>query len=120
MHVIRLRRPWQRKCAGQTQVVDVPDAIDSPVPAGIVSYRRSFNAPSGLEPSTILRIRIEHWSGKLVQLLLNDQPIGHEEMERVDLDVSGLLKPHNVLEVVLSDDAQPACLTGEVTLAIEE
>ena len=123
MHVIRLRRPWDRIDAQtqQRQRIDVPEPPSDEDSPRSVTYRRRFNRPTGLVPDTAIRLRISGWAGELTALSLNDQslPVGAAPLE---VDLSGRLEPHNSLQLTLAPgpDGAPPRLSGEVTLVIDE
>lgn len=125
MHVIRLRKPWDRTDApsAQRRRIDVPEPIDADEARSAVStatYQRRFNRPTGLQPGTRVAMRITDWSGELQSLSLNGRelPVGPAPLE---VDLSDQLQPHNRLELSLSPDSDAAPrLSGEVTLVIDE
>ena len=124
MHIIRLRRPW-RKSFGLHSVpltVDVPDVDGAATPdqEHTATYRRSFNQPTGLEPSSRVQLRVERWQGVMTSATLNNAPL-QTGSTRIDTDITDLLQPQNQLAIVLTGrPGQVARLSGEVTLAISE
>jgi hypothetical protein len=63
-HVIRFREPWDRE----------------PLPSGGVRYRRNFNAPTGLTPTTQVTIVCEAPSAATTAWL-NDRALGNHALE---------------------------------------
>lgn len=127
MHTIRLRRPWQKSCPGQTGAsrVDVPDIplaadMEAAAEPQCVVYRRSFNRPSGLTTATRVWLIVSGWDGALAELSLNDQPLSACGPP-LRIEVTAAIAARNGLQVTLvADECGPPRLTGEVTLAIEE
>jgi hypothetical protein len=120
MHVIRLRRPWQKSVFGVAQpgVADVPDSDGSD--SGEVEYRRRFNLPSGLDGNARVHLRVESWVGQLLQISLNGTSL-QAGNSSADVDVTDLLQRQNELFIRLSGrPGHPTRLSGPVTLAIEE
>lgn len=128
MHVIRLKRPWEKTCLaiGQSQIVDVPepgianrDTTESG--PGQSSYSRNFNAPSGLESTSRVYLRVSQWAGKLDRVCLNGRVIDAVSTAPLELDITASIQRHNRIEIVLEDlPAQLAGMTGEVTIAIDD
>jgi hypothetical protein len=122
MHIIRLRKPWQRNRDGEgpAQRVDVPDKDSAaPRPARSTSYRRNFNRPSGLDPATKVLLRIESWRGDLKLVSINEQSLPIAEPPLV-IEITEWLTAHNQLCIQIVDtNATLALLDGEVTLAID-
>jgi hypothetical protein len=134
MHIIRLRRPWQKIVGGNGPpfCIDVPEVdppeVDPPevdgAPASDVkqtsTYCRSFNMPPGLEPFTRVYLRVDAWQGTLESVTLNAVPLPAGPT-RVEADITSLLQPHNQIAIALSGRAgQSVRLSGEVTLAIDD
>lgn len=122
MHVIRLRRPWDRIRDGAVaERIEVPDCGPAAAEPGIAcQYRRRFHRPSGLQALTRVRLQISGWEGRLESITLNDVavPIAGST---VDAELTGLLQPHNeLLLTIRSLPGEPARLSGEVRLAIQE
>lgn len=102
-HTIRLHAAWKRVvpagwgAAEQTVAVSLPDAELPRCTAASVTYHRGFNRPTGLAPQTVV-----HLDCGLLALAsdvqLNGQPLppGNPVVE-----VTSLLQPHNVLEIVV-------------------
>ena len=83
-------------------------------------YRRGFNLPSGLTPSSRVLLRVDGWDGQLESITVNGSPL-ETLSAKIDADITDLLRPHNEILVRLSDAAAaPARMSGEVTLAIQE
>lgn len=128
MHVIRLRKPWEKTTHPDGHVVRI-DVPEGPVEEGpveemqsvemIAHYGRSFHRPSGLGES-IVYLNISAWHGQLVSMSLNAKPIPHVEGEsQIRVEVQSLLKSHNRLRISLSGSVEtPPRLSGEVTLEI--
>lgn len=125
MHVIRLRKPWEKESGsgGVLQRVDVPDLEEQAVTdfTSVTRYRRRFNSPTRLRNARV-RLRVSGWQGQLVSLRVNQSPIPvSEDVRHVDAEVTQLLRPHNEVEIALSGSGSvAACLNGEVSLAIED
>ena len=123
MHTIRLRRPWEKTRIGSEVSirVEVPEAEATSEPAGNkYQYLRRFNLPTGLNDLSVVRLRIEAWTGDLDAFELNDVAlqIGCPPM---DVDVTKHLMRHNKIELrLISTDQAPAALSGEVTLSIDD
>lgn len=126
MHRIRLRKPWQLSVGGQSdgQRVGVPHAVN---PTGDEDHRdrvytRHFNCNPQLLTSKVL-LRVSDWKGSMKsvelngQLLLND----HQGGEGLLVELTGVLKPHNCLELSLSrQESVGPCLSGDVDLLISD
>ena len=82
-------------------------------------FRRGFNLPSGLQPSSRVLLRVDGWEGRLESITVNGSPL-ETGSATIDTDITELLRPHNEILVCLSDAAAPARMSGEVTLAIQE
>ena len=125
MHVIRLRRPWQRCCDGTAdERVDVPDDEPFTTESGSVGtsvrYRRSFNCPSGLQSHTVVVLRVRRWTGKMTSLVFNGTPVTTSGCP-LEVDLSRWIEPHNTIELTLeSENGESPRLTGEVSLNIAE
>jgi hypothetical protein len=125
MHVIRLRRPWQRCCDWTAdERVDVPDeepfAAESDPRGTSVCYRRSFNRPTGLESHTTVVLRVSRWTGKITSLIFNGTPVTTSGFP-LEVDLSRWIEPHNTIELTLeSENEQTPRLNGEVSLNIAE
>jgi hypothetical protein len=124
MHVIRLRRPWE-KCVGDAAEsirIDVPEtaATETLAAAAYFRYRRGFNLPTGLHPASRVYLRIDGWEGRLESVIINGKAI--EVTERtISADITDLLETHNQIGVCLAGDVgMTVRLSGEVTLAISE
>lgn len=125
MHFIRLRRPWHKSVPGDPlpRRIDVPemDVTGSLHEELTVYYRRSFNLPSGLQPSSRVYLRVDGWEGQLETATLNGSALETGHSAKIDADISHLLEPHNEIELrLVSSPGQTARLSGEVTLAIDE
>ena len=123
MHVIRLRRPWEkaRPDGSQASRIDVPEANDASAdPQAAYRYCRRFNTPSGLSASNRLYLRIDGWRGRLESATINDHPLVVAS-SRINADITALVQTHNQITLVLAGHSgQSASLNGEVTLAIED
>ena len=123
MHVIRLRRPWEKSREDETGSarIDVPETVTNAAdePATF-QYRRRFNLPSGLKPTSRVRLCVDGWQGRLESISINGVALEIGE-SIVNAEITALLEPHNQNLVRLGGRAdQPARLSGEVTLAIED
>lgn len=125
MHSIRLGRPW-RKCVLGSDApmrIDVPemDAAESPQEGLTFCYRRSFNRPTGLGPSSRVYLRIEGWEGRLESVAVNGFVMKFPDSARIETEITNLLAPHNEIEFQLTGQSgQAARLSGEVALAIDD
>lgn len=123
MHIIRLRRPWEKSRDGGSQWIriDVPEMDEGDVgDDATVLFRRRFNLPSGLQPSSRVRLRVDGWLGHLESITVNDSPLDADSA-RIDADITDVLQAHNQILVRLRGTTiDPARLSGEVTLAIED
>lgn len=89
MHTIRLRRPWLRRTADSNppRTVDIPEAAPpngraSPTDSGAtdsgidndspVTYQRSFNCPTGLQPGDSVWLLIEGAGASQATVTLNE------------------------------------------------
>lgn len=122
MHTIRLRRPWLRSVEGQTGSgkVDVPDVRSVPGAGKPVTYRRSFNQPTGLESHERVDLVIDRFSGASICVSLNGERIDAGDATfPLRIDVTARLEHSNRLEVQLEPGADgKAVLDGAVTLQI--
>ena len=130
MHVIRLRKPWTKTPGHDGSVcrVDVPEPSDTepsdaePEAKELVAhYGRRFNCPSRLKDASV-HLRITGWRGRLTSLMINETPIPvSESSTSINVEVTPLLQTHNQLLVTLTGTpGTPPCLSGEVTLGIQE
>lgn len=124
MHLIRLRRPWQKIVgpASEPATIDVPELDEKPAANELAAatYRRSFNKPTGLEPSSRVHLRVAGWQGLLESAELNDARLPADET-RIDADITGLLRPQNQITIrLIGRPGQAARLSGEVALAIDD
>jgi hypothetical protein len=128
LHVIRLKRPWEKICldTGQSQIVDVPEpavvAAAEPTASKLaqMSYCRNFNAPTGLEASSRVYLRVSEWVGKLDRISLNGQVLDAAGSP-FEADITDWIRPHNRIEIVLEDlPAKLARMAGEVTIVIDD
>jgi len=84
-------------------------------------YRRNFNVPSGLQPSSRVYLRVDGWEGHLDSATLNGSPLEVGHATKLNADITKLLESHNEIELHLtSPPGQAARLSGEVTLAIDD
>jgi hypothetical protein len=130
MHRIRLRGPWTKtygdaSCVVRTTVPDrFPDnqeqseSASSIKEAVVVCYERRFNQPTGLEVGSMVMLNISTWSGHVMDISVNGNPIivcGPP----LETEITGHLESHNCLRVRLasSPTALP-CLDGDVALII--
>jgi hypothetical protein len=98
MHTIRLRDPW-----------DVEVRADS------VLYQRYFNRPTGLEPTSVVRLAIDHLpAGSRVSV--NDTSLGAAEA----WDITSQLQPRNAVVIEIGGHSLPQRPFGEVRLEIRE
>lgn len=125
MHIIRLRRPWH-KIAQDSSLpsrIDVPETnvADNQHEERTFSYRRSFNLPSGLQPSSRVYLCVDGWEGHLDSVALNGSALEVTCSTKLSADITNLLESHNEIELRLtSAPGQVARLSGEVTLAIDD
>ena len=123
MHVIRLRKPWEKTTdpAGLVVRVDVPEEpVQEMQSAELVAhYRRSFHRPTGLGMSSVY-LNISGWHGRLVVLSLNAKPLPLVDGQtHIRVEVQSLLQAHNQLRISLTGTMEtPPRLSGEVTLEI--
>ncbi|MCA9137598.1 MAG: hypothetical protein KDB00_12590 [Planctomycetales bacterium] len=86
-----------------------------------VTYRRTFNRPTGLGTGDRVWLLIDQFSGDSIKVMINDIQIHAAEgthLARVEL--TSHLEPTNRLVVGLSGSpASPAVLSGAVSLQIE-
>jgi hypothetical protein len=130
MHRIRLRGPWTKtygdpSCVVRTTVPDrLPDnreqsELASSIKIGdVICYERRFNQPTGLEVGSMVMLNISTWSGQVMDVSVNGNPIivcGPP----LEAEITGHLASHNCLRVRLasSPTALP-CLDGDVALII--
>ena len=130
MHKIRLKKPWEKTTnLAKTRVrVDVPEQpqgaatshIDATAAVETATYRRRFNRPTGLQPSTRVWLNIRDFAGRLEFLSVNQRQFQALDAP-VELDIHDALSDHNELVITLSatDGAQPS-LSGDVWLAIDD
>lgn len=123
MHEIRLRTPWQRcrEDGSDCARVDVPETGHPPVAdPGVFCYSRSFNLPSGLQPSSRVYLRIDRWEGRLEAVTVNGVALNVEH-SNCNADITKLLRPHNEIALRLAGlPGQAARLSGEVRLVIDD
>jgi hypothetical protein len=125
MHTIRLRRPWCKSIeTGSVPLrVDVPELnveTTTSEEQQTSTYRRSFNTPSGLSDSSRVYLRVDGWEGCLEFATLNGSPLVVGK-SKINAEITDLLKPNNQITISLADrGGQPARLSGEVTLAIDD
>ena len=144
VHVIRLRRPWEKSTDQglRWERIGVPEPVESPEvespevesPAAespaigpsedtveaVVMYRRNFNSPSGLEPDTRVMLRVDRWQGRLVSVAVNESELEAETTTFL-ADITDMLRPHNQIVLRLTGSSRgPARLSGEVSLEIHE
>lgn len=124
MHIIRLRRPWQKNAGpdDKPRRIDVPEIDHEPAPqrAQTSTYRRSFNLPSGLADSSRVYLRVDGWQGSLVSATLNDAPLPFGP-NNIDAEITSWLRPHNKITITLAGGpGQKVRLSGEVSLAIDD
>lgn len=134
MHTIRLRKPWQRtESDGTVRRVDVPDLDDELCDANDqatrlphaspceVVYQRNFNLPSGLDGDAIVSLCVDHWSGRLVGITINEKPLDVPTAARtLRLNITDQLDRQNRLAIRLADQTDSkARLDGEVVLSID-
>ena len=124
MHVIRLRRPWNKSHPGGfgSTRIDVPESIaNQEFPdETTVQYRRRFHLPAGLQSSSRVFLRVEGWEGQLESITMNGAALALEKND-INADITAQLQPHNHVEITLSSiPGQSARLSGEVSLAIDE
>lgn len=125
MHIIRLRRPWQKgiQNGAAPARIDVPetDLAQHQYEELTFYYRRSFNLPSGLQPSSRVYVRVDGWEGRLDSAAINGFPLDVGRCDKIDADITNWLASHNEIELRLtSSPGQAARLSGEVTLAIDD
>lgn len=123
MHTIRLRRPWSRQLDGQPTAdkVDVPDDRPVPVSAGRrVTYRRSFNRPTGLAADDRVWLAIDPCAASAIEILINGISIHQSAADQpIRVDITRHLEPANQLVLQLAGDpAGQAHLAGPVHLQI--
>ncbi|QDT02613.1 hypothetical protein K227x_09910 [Rubripirellula lacrimiformis] len=129
MHVIRLRKPWQKTAAdGIVLRVDVPepphdfDVTRDDESVGVVDYERRFNSPTGLDATVRVYLRIDGWEGELVDVHLNDRSLVSDvDSLQLRIDITDWVLSANRLVIRLNanDQITDPRLSGEVTLAIE-
>jgi hypothetical protein len=125
MHIIRLRRPWCKsiETGGTPLQIDVPELNVEPTTneqQQTSTYRRSFNIPSGLRDSSRVYLRVDGWEGCLESATLNGSPLDVGQ-SKINAEITDLLKPNNQITISLTGrGGQPARLSGEVTLAIDD
>ena len=123
MHTIRLRGPWEKSKVGSEVSIriDVPEGVTESDPSGTAyRYIRRFNLPTGLDRKSVVRLRIEAWTGELDAVQLNGVALPNDQRP-IDVDVTQHLVRHNVIELrLISTDQASATLSGEVTLSIDE
>lgn len=123
VHVIRLRRPWEKSCdGGRTwKLASVPEPIaDSLGDHPTAIYRRRFNQPTGLGESSCLSLRITGWEGTLESVTINAAHLETGETT-IDAVITELVERHNQITVtLLRTETEGARLSGEVSLAIED
>ena len=118
MHIIRLRRPWERIRNGDAARIDVPDTSDNQPTRGLTTYTRSFNRPTGLDEQSRVYLCVASWHGSLKNISLNNQ-ILLASTPPLKIEITSQLLAHNRLEISLADNAEKAgTLNGEVTLGI--
>lgn len=121
MHTIRLRRPWLRSVDGGSVAdkVDVPD--DAPIDAARVTYRRTFNRPTGLTTEDRVWLSIRRFTARSARVVLNERPIHQTRShEPIRLEITTNLLAGNRLQIHLdADDDRPPALDGAVSLEIE-
>ena len=130
MHKIRLKKPWEKTTnlattSVRVQVPEQPPGVaplnrESPTAVETATYRRRFNRPTGLLPTTKVWLNISEFAGRLERLSVNHQEfLGLQSP--VELEVHAALVDHNELLITLSatDETQPR-LSGDVWLAIED
>ncbi len=140
MHVIRMRYPWQKRRAGDTdwERIEVPepnaaepdraerdvpgtgdsDGPSEPLDESTNEYRRRFNRPTGLDASVRVLLCIEKWHGAIMRATVNGQDVSADG-DRINADITRFLEDHNEILITLADRiGEPARLSGEVSLVI--
>ncbi|MCC9644906.1 hypothetical protein LOC71_21730 [Rhodopirellula sp. JC740] len=123
-HRIRLRRPWKREVYCNRQLIHVEERVDLPDSQAIildeesaashnvfdVTYHRSFNCPTGLEPTDKLSIELQKPVSGEVEVRLNGESLPRDETvgsktdatEEVGIySISEPLRSQNSLEIHL-------------------
>jgi hypothetical protein len=130
-HRIRLRGPWEcqpleRRPASEPLPTPLRMTLpcrwaDGGLPgfAGWVRFRRRFGYPGQIDSHERVWLTFDALAGPIA-IVLNDTPLGqHQEpAQRLELDVTALLRPRNELVVDVEGDAHTGGLTGEVALEI--
>lgn len=149
MHRIRLRGPWLKTIGPSresftTSVPERPTPDSAPAIAtgratsqaapssgggepaegmpegdGVTHYERRFNCPTGLDASTRVHLRLEHWSGQPLQLSVNGHPITLSGPP-LEAEITSYLSLHNRIQLTLEPTAAASpALDGEVMLLIQ-
>jgi len=122
-HTIRLHAAWKRmvpECEGPAAgsvTVSLPDASLLECDASSVTYRRSFNRPTGITVGTVVLL-----ASDLLPLgrpaRLNGQTLPSLDSRQVE--ITALLLAHNELEIVLQRDDYRAASQAWASLQIIE
>ena len=128
-HVIRLRAAWNRYKGSEEKRVNLPDKTTVATEGDLVSYRRSFNAPTGISETTPIAFVVDSWVGDLCLTLDQIALVQKREYlgQPLRIDFAGLLRHHHQAEITLrpsSVNPQPVCslhvgLTGSCFLEID-
>ena len=131
MHTIRLRGPWEYQVLfddKQPDVKDLPSGrINAPIRwrelhgadfQGHVCYQRSFNLPTGLSDSTVIRLHVG--DVELVGILLNGNALTDQENGSMKSNLRSMLEPANRLELKIQLPMNADVLLENIRLEIIE
>ena len=117
-HLIRFRAAWIRTIGSESARVDLPDAADQGV--SVVTYTRSFNAPTGVSESTPIQIVVENWRGGLTAYLDDSVLVQNcdPSLRPFQHSLSGKLSGFHKLTLILEDLGNGVELRGPCYLSI--
>jgi hypothetical protein len=107
-HIIRLRGPWECEAVG-------PDG------EGSFRYARRFHQPTGLEEGSKVWVVVEKVEGE-AEVRVNGQGLGKISAEEGSgrFEIAGVLRPHNLLEIIVQAEEGRSEGLEFVRLEIEE
>jgi hypothetical protein len=113
-HRIRLRGPWEATPVGEEpRRVTVPCRLaDWDMTDGLVLLTRKFGYPGRIDADERVWLTLSPVEGS-ASLTLNGQPLGQAKDSLFEHNITALLRPHNVLEILMRGSE-----VGEVALEI--
>ncbi|WP_437206567.1 hypothetical protein [Planctomicrobium sp. SH664] len=124
IHRIRLQGPWEVTPPGAAsdhwETLQIPATWEEAFGErrGPVTFRRRFNAPTGLEDGDRLFIRLPEDCGSVQRLSLNEEERSAGAEELWQFDVTEAIRPFNLLQFTLAGESDARGLWAPVQLEI--